>query len=115
MRGKFEASASDRGNEFVTVLSRAWLAGGKDIVMSGLVPAISLRNALCLSKRDARDRPGHDNNEGCGVWVPAFAGTTDERGRDDNKTRFTMRAKGLIQMRANAAEARLICIARSFV
>ena len=28
--------------------------------MAGLVPAISMRDAPCLSKRDGRDKPGHD-------------------------------------------------------
>ena len=28
--------------------------------MAGLVPAISLRDARCPNKRDARDKPGHD-------------------------------------------------------
>jgi hypothetical protein len=28
--------------------------------MPGLVPGISLREALCPSKRDGRDKPGHD-------------------------------------------------------
>jgi len=31
--------------------------------MAGLVPAISLRNARCQPKRDARDKPGHDNGK----------------------------------------------------
>ena len=31
-----------------------------DLVMAGLVPAISLRDALCLPKRDHRDKPGDD-------------------------------------------------------
>ena len=30
------------------------------LVMAGLVPAIPLRRAPCLPKRDARDEPGHD-------------------------------------------------------
>jgi hypothetical protein len=30
------------------------------IVMPGLVPGIPLRKALCLPKRDGRDKPGHD-------------------------------------------------------
>src|SRR5258708_33774356 len=29
-------------------------------VMRGLDPRISLRDALCLPKRDGRDKPGHD-------------------------------------------------------
>jgi hypothetical protein len=29
-------------------------------VMAGLVPAIALREALCPSKRDHRDKPGDD-------------------------------------------------------
>ena len=28
--------------------------------MAGLVPAISLRLALCVPERDARDKRGHD-------------------------------------------------------
>ncbi len=28
--------------------------------MAGLIPAISLRNALCLHKQDARHKAGHD-------------------------------------------------------
>ena len=32
--------------------------------MAGLVPAISLRMAHYISKRDARDKPGHDGGEG---------------------------------------------------
>jgi rhodanese-related sulfurtransferase len=31
--------------------------------MAGLVPAISLRDAWCPLKRDARDKPAHDNGE----------------------------------------------------
>jgi hypothetical protein len=33
------------------------------IVMAGLVPAISLRLALCIPKRDARHKAGHDSIE----------------------------------------------------
>ena len=37
---------------------------GIDIVMAGLVPAISIRDARgCPSKRDARDKRGHDVGE----------------------------------------------------
>jgi hypothetical protein len=32
--------------------------------MAGLVPAISLRDALCQPKRDARHKAGHDGREG---------------------------------------------------
>jgi hypothetical protein len=31
------------------------------MVITGLVPVIPLREAWCLSKRDGRDEPGHDN------------------------------------------------------
>jgi hypothetical protein len=31
--------------------------------MPGLVPGISLREALCPPKRDGRDKPGHDERE----------------------------------------------------
>ncbi|HLM38388.1 MAG TPA: hypothetical protein VK434_02180 [Microvirga sp.] len=30
------------------------------VVMPGLVPGIPIPMALCLSTRDGRDRPGHD-------------------------------------------------------
>jgi hypothetical protein len=33
------------------------------VVMAGLVPAIPLRQALCIPKRDARVKPAHDNGE----------------------------------------------------
>jgi hypothetical protein len=33
--------------------------------MPGLVPGISLRDALCSPDRDGRDKPGHD---GSGGW-----------------------------------------------
>jgi hypothetical protein len=32
--------------------------------MAGLVPAISMRIAGCLPKRDCRDKPGNDNGDG---------------------------------------------------
>jgi hypothetical protein len=31
--------------------------------MAGLVPAISLRKARSIDKRDARDEPAHDDGE----------------------------------------------------
>lgn len=31
------------------------------VVVTGLVPVTSLRKALCVSKRDGRDKPGHDS------------------------------------------------------
>ena len=31
--------------------------------MAGLVPAISLRDALCPPKRDRRDKPGDDGKD----------------------------------------------------
>jgi hypothetical protein len=34
-----------------------------NVVMAGLVPAISLRLALCIPKRDARYKAGHDSIE----------------------------------------------------
>jgi hypothetical protein len=36
----------------------------KFLVMAGLVPAISLMDALCFHKRDARHKAGHDR-----AWV----------------------------------------------
>jgi hypothetical protein len=30
------------------------------VAMAGFIPAISLRQALCLPDRDARDKRGHD-------------------------------------------------------
>ncbi len=35
--------------------------------MAGLVPAISLRQTLCIPKRDARDKPGHDGDTRCNM------------------------------------------------
>jgi hypothetical protein len=32
----------------------------KKVVMAGLVPAIPIRRAQCLHKRDRRDKPGDD-------------------------------------------------------
>jgi hypothetical protein len=34
------------------------------LVITGLVPVISMREVRCLSNRDGRDRPGHDEG-GC--------------------------------------------------
>jgi hypothetical protein len=33
------------------------------IVIAGLVPAIPIRRALCVHKRDGRVEPGHDGGE----------------------------------------------------
>jgi hypothetical protein len=35
------------------------------LVMAGLVPAISIRDAPCPPKRDRRDKPGDDGCECC--------------------------------------------------
>src|ERR1019366_5942525 len=42
---------------------RARLAGEPLTVITGLVPVIPLRDALCPPKRDGRDKPGHDKLE----------------------------------------------------
>src|SRR5258707_1547938 len=42
-------------------LLRVRVRGAKLVaVIAGLVPAISIRRALCLDYRDGRDKPGHD-------------------------------------------------------
>jgi hypothetical protein len=40
---------------------------GNCSVMAGLVPAISIRRAVSVPERDARDKPAHDSGEDPGL------------------------------------------------
>ena len=46
----------------------------RNLVMAGLVPAISLRLALCFPKRDHRAKPGDDRSAAFLGVMPAKAG-----------------------------------------
>jgi branched-chain amino acid transport system permease protein len=55
----------------VLIFRRQGIMGGREVpvphslsvVIAGLVPAIPLRRAQCVPKRDGRDKPGHDTEQ----------------------------------------------------